>query len=204
MGKTPYQTDYSRFDEIYETGFWQPKESLSGWGSDMQYTEEIRKRLPIIVKAFDIKSMVDVSCGDLNWIQHIIPEMNIAYFGRDVSKVVIDQTKEKFPMLDIEVMNMVDEIPPKADLIFVRDTFMHMPTEDIEDALDNFRGSGAKYLLASTFNVGENGNTHPGGHRDFDVTTLLGAPILFVPDNSQDYDNPYYKSMGLWVLNEGN
>ena len=201
---TEYPTDYSRFDEIYDTGFWLSKESRSGWGSEMRFTEHIRKMLPQLVEWLDIKSMVDVSCGDLNWVKHILPEMDMKYIGRDVSKIIIAQDKEHFPELDLGVMNIVEDIPPKADLIFVRDTFMHMPTADIEDAIDNFKGSGAKYLLASTFNVGENGTTHPGGHRDFDVTTILGEPLLYIPDNSQGYDNYYYKSMGLWALNEDN
>ncbi|TRZ51624.1 MAG: hypothetical protein D4S01_04355, partial [Dehalococcoidia bacterium] len=58
------------------------RESVSGYGSELQNTEEIRQALPHIISKYSIRSIVDVPCGDWNWMQKV--ELDVNYIGLDI------------------------------------------------------------------------------------------------------------------------
>ena len=57
------------FTKIYDTKFWYNCESLSGAGSNLLYTENLRKELPKLFDIFNIKTVLDAPCGDMNWMR---------------------------------------------------------------------------------------------------------------------------------------
>lgn len=59
------------FTMIYRRGVWRDSESRSGSGSNMRATEAIRAELPRMLEALQIKSLLDVPCGDFNWMKEI-------------------------------------------------------------------------------------------------------------------------------------
>ena len=59
------------FEEHYRTNAWQGDESVSGTGSSLAATEVVRTVLPQIVSGFGITTLLDVPCGDFNWMQHL-------------------------------------------------------------------------------------------------------------------------------------
>ena len=73
------------FTEIAKENFWTESESVSGIGSAMAQTAEIRRHLPDVFFRFNIQSMLDIPCGDFNWMQHI-DLANIQYTGGDIVK----------------------------------------------------------------------------------------------------------------------
>jgi hypothetical protein len=60
------------FSNIYDTYGFGSEESHSGHGSTLIQTENIRDEIKKIVKEKNIKSVVDIPCGDFNWMREIV------------------------------------------------------------------------------------------------------------------------------------
>src|SRR5688572_773801 len=84
------------FNRIYHGNEWGSKESVSGPGSTLKTTEDLRKELPGFLKSLGIKSMLDAPCGDCNWISKI-DLSNIDYTGVDIVPELIESNKKKYP-----------------------------------------------------------------------------------------------------------
>ena len=190
------------FDKIYEKNTWGSEESRSGPGSTEKQTRKIREALPTIFKDFNIKSMLDLPCGDWNWMKNV--DLNgINYIGGDIVQSVVEANKiyekdnVKFMHLDI----CESPLPP-ADLLFVRDCFVHLSIEDLRRALDNIKKSQYSYLLTTTFPLtNENENIKTGDWRPLNIMLepfSLGEPLLLI--NEEKKRTHTDKSMGLWKL----
>ena len=59
------------FSHIYLNNRWNSKESRSGKGSELIQTVEVRKIIPDIIKKYNIKSILDIPCGDFNYMKEI-------------------------------------------------------------------------------------------------------------------------------------
>ena len=80
------QTIEEKFNIIYDTNYWSDGQSRSGSGSNLESTKSIKSHLPKIIKDFEIKSIFDAPCGDLNWMQEILKTIDINYHGSDSVK----------------------------------------------------------------------------------------------------------------------
>lgn len=76
-------TEEERFKLIYKYNFWSSKESVSGLGSELKNTVNIRKKLPKIFDDFKINKILDAPCGDFNWVSLILSN-KIDYIGGDI------------------------------------------------------------------------------------------------------------------------
>ena len=138
------------FDLIYKVNAWGSSESRSGAGSTLAATEHIRRELPALFSNFGVKSILDIPCGDMNWISKILnPELN--YIGADIVGDLIDQNKRNYPNLDFRLLDIINSDLPEVDLIICRDCFFHFPLELIFEALRNIKRSKSKYLLTTHF-----------------------------------------------------
>ncbi len=52
------------FRRFYRANYWGNKHSRSGGGSDLTQTAEVRKQLPSLLSEFDVRTMLDIPCGD--------------------------------------------------------------------------------------------------------------------------------------------
>ena len=71
------------FQKIYREQGWLSSESVSGWGSELRNTEQIIRELPGFLRRFGITSMLDVPCGDFNWMRFVDLD-GIDYIGADI------------------------------------------------------------------------------------------------------------------------
>lgn len=62
-GKTADEIRQENFENIYKSNSWGDKESLSGPGSSMKYTENVRKLISHVIKEYEIRSFLDAPCG---------------------------------------------------------------------------------------------------------------------------------------------
>jgi len=85
-----------RFTWIYKNNYWQSKESVSGTGSTLKSTENLRKELPKLIRQLSIKTVFDAPCGDFNWMKHLLPTINVSYIGGDIVRPLIDSHNEKY------------------------------------------------------------------------------------------------------------
>lgn len=166
------------FTKIYEENLWCSPESKSGPGSSLDSTEVLRKELPVLFKKFDITSILDIPCGDFNWMRHV--DFNeIKYTGADIVEPLIESNKERFPEHDFKVLDLVNDPLPAVDLIFVRDCLGHLSNRNVLQAIANMRKSGSKYLLATSFTVwSQNPDIVDGGWK---CINLMIEPFNLVP-----------------------
>ena len=72
------------FQRIAEINHWGNAESLSGDGSTLEYTYNLRHELAKFLRAFGIESMCDAPCGDFNWMRAVDFPENFAYIGGEI------------------------------------------------------------------------------------------------------------------------
>lgn len=59
------------FTSYKEIKFWQSKESVSGDGSELEVTKDLRIALEDLLNFLDIRTMLDIPCGDFNWMKAV-------------------------------------------------------------------------------------------------------------------------------------
>jgi len=151
--------DYKQvFSNIYENFGFGNSDSRSGPGSDLEQTETIRQEIKKLIKSYNIKSVVDIPCGDFYWMKEIVFNFD-NYIGGDIVENCIKENNERYGNSRIKFINfdlLKDEIPT-ADLLIVRDIIGHFPISDGIKIVENILKSNCKYLLSTTwYNVEDN------------------------------------------------
>jgi hypothetical protein len=193
-----------KFTEIYENNLWCSPESVSGGGSEMQNTKVIRKELPVLIQKFNIKSILDLPCGDYNWMKSV-DLSNVSYIGADIVEPLIKKNKELYNEIDFRLLDLTKDILPKVDLIFVRDCLGHLSNDNVLLALKNCKESGSKYLLATSFTKWDfNPDIKDGGWKCINlmISPFNLNPIYLINEDCQE-GFPHYndKCMILFQLN---
>jgi hypothetical protein len=162
--------------------------------------------LPGLFKGKDIKTILDIPCGDFNWMRKIDLSA-IDYIGADIVDELIAENTKKHGSDNIKflTLNIITDILPKRDLIFVRDCFVHLSYKDIQDAIKNIKKSGCKYLFATTFiNRHDNHDIATGGWRPLNLQDdpfNFPDPEYVLIENCTEGDGKYKdKTMGLWII----
>lgn len=147
------------FNWVYKSQLWKGKGNnshipLSGPGSTLQSTGALRELLPAILRVINAKTILDAGCGDFTWMQETPLPVN-QYIGVDIVESVIQENKNKYEnnnnLWSFMCLDIVKDPIPTVDVILCRDCLAHLSFEDIIKAIRNFKKSGSKYLLASTF-----------------------------------------------------
>lgn len=193
------------FSTIYKSNTWKDNESVSGNGSNLDQTATIRMVLPQVFKEFNIERLVDLPCGDYWWFKEM--GLDIAYLGLDIVDELVNKNKELYSNKQTFFMQMdaTADIPPQADMILCRDMLGHLTNNDVLRVIKNFRASGSKYLLTTTF-PGRNPNQDikTGEWRPIDLEALrygMGPASLLINEGSTVAGGRFSdKSLGLWEL----
>jgi len=193
------------FSWIYATNKWGGIESRSGKGSDLARTRTIRAELPALLERLGIESILDLPCGDMNWMQ----EINLAkytYVGADIVPAVIERNRQCFPELDFQILDICHAVLPEANLILCRDLFVHLCYEDIELAMANIKTSKVEYIVTTTFPALDvNTNTLTGKHRMLNLETEpfgWPSPLESIADDGGDVLPRLSKSLAVWRLDQ--
>ena len=191
------------FTKIYTDNLWASAESKSGSGSELQNTEVLRKELSTLFKKYEITSMLDIPCGDFNWMKEVdLSEIN--YVGADIVEELIQSNNTRYPNKSFTVLNLIEDELPKADLVFVRDCLGHLSNENVLKALENIKRSGSKYLLATSFTKwSQNPDIIDGGWKCINlmIAPFYMNPVYLINENCQE-GYPHYndKCMLLFDL----
>lgn len=141
--------------KAFEAG-WPGEDTVCGWGSKMEHTNNIRQVLPKIIRDYEIKSINDAGCGDLHWIKNIdFGKLGVYYRGydlypRDSWKQLNEVWRDGGPVWRMMIADVTTDVLPKADLAICRDVMIHLPNYAVQDVLENLKASH-KYLLATNF-----------------------------------------------------
>ena len=194
------------FEHIYDSNRWQNDESRSGHGSSLDQTASLRQALPGLLNAFEIHSIIDVPCGDFHWMKRV--ELHdTTYLGLDIVPELIAANRARYakPGRDFNKLDIVETVPPRADLILCRDLLVHLSYADIRRAVANFKASGATYLLTTTFpDTSRNENILTGNWRRLNLARApfdFPEPDRLINENCTEDNGAYRdKSLGLWKI----
>ena len=140
-----------RFSKIYEDGVWYAnKESASGSGSTLEVTKHVRTFLPELVEKYKVETLVDIGCGDYNWMKEV--PLGCKYIGTDIVKSVVEENIEKYQNKEINFLhsNAIEEKIPEGEIILCRDVLFHLSFEDGKKIIENIKKSKAKYLVTTS------------------------------------------------------
>jgi SAM-dependent methyltransferase len=154
-----------KFSLIYDKNLWNETSSASGHGATLEATESIRSALPDIFKELEIRNVLDIPCGDFNWMQHVDMK-DINYTGADIVDELIEKNNQQFASTNRRflVFDIINNHLPKVDLIICRDGLVHLTDKEIKKTIKNIKKSNSKYLLTTSF-PGKNYNAKIGNNR---------------------------------------
>jgi len=200
----------NRFTEIYKKNLFGGKESISGEGSSLAQTEVVRKELPLLLRTLKLKTMIDAPCGDIFWMKEVDLPVE-KYIGIDIVEEIIEDNKERYvvPGRVFISKNIITDELPEADLILCRDCLVHLSFDHAIAAIKNFKNSGAKYLLTTTFT--DRGGNEDLGKAVWRTLNLEKAPFDFpkplklINEGCTEGDGNFAdKALALWALKDIN
>jgi SAM-dependent methyltransferase len=142
-----------KFSEVYLQNLFGGAESRSGRGSDSDQTLVLRMKLPSLFRKLEVSTVLDLPCGDFNWMRNVDLK-GLSYTGADIVPGLVEKLTQKFAGSgkSFIVLDPVrDELPTLFDAIFCRDLLVHLSTKEILAVLRHFKSSGSKYLLTTHF-----------------------------------------------------
>jgi len=209
-----YKDTKDTFTHIYDNYVWNSKESVSG--SIYEYHIPLIKHITKFIKDNNIKSILDVCCGDFNWMKDV-DLSNITYLGVDVVDDLIKVNNEIYSSdsISFKVSDATNESFDKYDLVICKDCLYHLPYKESKQIINNIIKSNSKHLMSSTFYKHGNVNIQIGR---FYFINLEKYPFNFPQPHTiyKDYygieEENYFnnsggrkdKSIGIWNINELN
>ncbi len=193
-------TAKERFAKIYKENLWRNRESVSGSGSTLKFTRNIRQAIPKVVSELKLTSILDAPCGDLNWMRHVLPELTIQYLGADIVDELVHDNARKYGAANVRFiqLDLVNDDMPRTSMLFCRDCLFHLSFDDTRKLLENFVRSGTDYLFTTTYDKGDdwkNEEIVTGYFREIDLARtpyLLPGDVVFSvldgkPDNTDRF-----------------
>ena len=198
------------FTDIYYNRKWKGgnPETRSGIGSTLKHTGNLRSELSKLLIELKIKSMLDIPCGDFNWMKETDLSMLDKYIGADIVKSLIENNKRQYQnnIIKFKKIDITCDALPDVEIILCRDIMIHLSFEDIHKALRNIGNSKARYVLINNFpSIKENKDIDTVRHRyvNFLIHPFeLPKPILTLEEVSFKEGTP--KVLGLWEVNSLN
>jgi SAM-dependent methyltransferase len=193
-----------RFAQIYETNLWLDAESRSGTGSNLDETAKLRVALPPLLHRLKARRLLDVPCGDFNWMSQV-DLSGIEYIGGDIVESIVQADRERYESRTRRFMkvDLTGGPLPQADVILCRDCLVHFSFANIFAAFRTMRESGAEYLLTTTFpNRQANKDIVDGDWRPLNLEQapfLLPAPNDGILEECTEEGGAYAdKTLAVW------
>ena len=141
------------FSSIYANRAWvmhEGVESLSGVGSSQVATGELRIQLSEFLKDIGCQRLVDVGCGDFNWMRHV--DGNFSYLGIDIVPQIIEANNAAYTndRRRFICMDAVRTAIEPGDVVICREVLFHLSYRDGLKLLRNIKSVGFKYVLLTT------------------------------------------------------
>ena len=190
-----------RFSRIYRNRWWGGKgsESSSGRGSSVEATSAVRRELPLLLNRIECKKLLDLGCGDFNWMRHV--ELEVDYVGADLVPDVIRDNQARYSSEQVKFIvldGIRDPIPNDVDVILCREVLFHLSFRHALALVKNVYRSNAKFLIATQMDTGKpNADVHTGGFRPIDLTREpfdFPAPLRCIADDAISEN----RSLAVW------
>lgn len=187
------------FETIYRENRWGSAESRSGNGSEMRYTAVIRRELPLLLRRLGVTSLLDIPCGDCNWMKEV-DLTGIKYIGADIVPDAVEHCRQIMPDREFLHLDLITDLLPSTDAVFCRDCLGHLTPDQVLEAICNIKYTCTGYLITTTFpGLRENYSSGTGGWRYINPAIPpynLGEPVEIINEGWGD------KSLGVWRIHE--
>jgi hypothetical protein len=193
-----------RFQRIHDTNLWGAAESVSGLGSEIDATAVLRAELPLLLRRLGVRTLLDAPCGDGGWIA--TSNLGVRVTGVDVVPDLIDALQaSRDANHDYLLADITGDPLPAADAILCRDCLVHFSFANIARAIENFRRTGASWLITTTFPDWQaNLDCEDGDWRalNFERAPFAwGVPAEILNENCTEAGGGWRdKSLGAWRL----
>jgi hypothetical protein len=190
------------FRKIYQTNYWGNDFSVSGPGSSLKSTENLRKTLPLLVATLGARSFLDIPCGDLQWMKHV-PLPVDRYYGADIVRSLVEKNRHEFSHRgEFLHLDLLRDPLPSVDIVFCRDCLIHLSFREIHLAIKNIRHAAPTYIFTTTFpDLNVNVDTVTPYWRPLNLQIHpfnFPAPIHLIEDFSASHENQRRKYLGVW------
>lgn len=173
------------FSSIYKNKKWLDVVGTeSGPGSSIECSQSYLQFLDTFVKQHEIKSILDLGCGDLNLMKHF-DFSSLYYKGIDIVDCVIQTNIERYKRenVEFETSSITDyDFNVPFDLIICKDVLQHLSSTNVLKILGKIKNF--KYSLFTN---------------DFDETNF-NNPILDGDYTAIDLKNSPYNALGEYVF----
>jgi methyltransferase family protein len=196
-----------RFQRIHDTNLWGAAESVSGLGSEIDATATLRAELPALLKQLQATSLLDAPCGDAGWIARV--DLGVRVTGIDIVPDLIETLRARAARGEVagdyHLADITADPLPRCDAILCRDCLVHLSFDNIGRAVQNFRRSGANWLITTTFpELRQNRDCEDGDWRALNFERApfnWGAPAELLNENCTEAGGGWRdKSLGVWRL----
>jgi hypothetical protein len=201
-----FRSAESIFTEIYEKKYWGNKESVSGSGSTLDQTKNIIGILPTIFQKHDIKSVLDLPCGDFNWMKEVNLS-EVIYHGADIVSDIVSENTKRYTQSNLSFFkaDILKDLLPPVDLILCRDCLVHFSDKHVWRAIRVIQQSKIKYLLTTTFpRRAKNPAIVTGSWRPLNLQAhpfYFPDPIAIYFEGTEEMNGAYAdKALALWEV----
>ncbi len=198
-----------RFTHIFRTNLWSGG-SVSGPGSDDDQTRALRAELPAMMRRLGVRSLLDLPCGDFNWLAGAELDLDW-YLGADIVDELVRRNQQRYARADgglrFVPLDLLRDPLPRADAVLCRDCLVHFGFADIRRALANLRASGSRYLITTTFTqLSTNVDIPTGDWRPLNLCREpfgFPEPVDLVLEGCTEEDGAYAdKALAVWAIEE--
>ncbi len=172
----------AHFSRIYEKEEW----GGSGPGSGAYFTIEYRAFLQRFMALNNVRSMVDIGCGDWQFSRFLDLE-GVNYIGFDVVQFIVERNRARYSGNNIRFEVMPDDVAmlPGADLLIMKDVMQHLPNDIIQLYLAKVVPRYRWALITNSYQKQQNpvnADIEIGSFRCIDLQAppfSVGAPYVF-------------------------
>jgi ubiquinone/menaquinone biosynthesis C-methylase UbiE len=200
VGASP-QTDV--FHSIYANNDWLGGESVSGPGSSLEQTATLREALPGALRSVSTATLLDVPCGDWNWMQHVDLPVS-RYVGMDLVPQIVAANNARFGSASrtFVVGDVLRTRLPRVDAVLCRDLLVHFSDDDVFRALRRI-ARVSQYVFTTTFTERpSNAPIITGLWRPLNLQAepfCLPAPVALINEGCTEGEGEFAdKAIGAW------
>ncbi len=163
-------------------------------------SDHTQQELGRLFAFLEIETLADAGCGDRGWIKSISPSLRL-YLGFDIIDEIVKELREKYGRQRGHFFSSADiciDMLPACDAILCRDVMTRLPLPYVQAALDLFKASGSRYLIATTCERERNSRLDLQQSQDISLTIApfnLPAPMFLIGDPPGSK-----RSLGVWRL----
>ncbi len=155
------------FEDVYKNNMW----GGSGDGSKLEYNKPFLNFLQKYVKDNNIKTILELGCGDFNLMKHFNFD-GLKYFGADIAESIIAKNNKNYRKPNIKFLHediRGFKFERDYDLVLIKDVLIHLDNSSVLQVLYNARNV-KRLLTVNDYNPkGNNINITTGQFRSLDL-----------------------------------